>query len=178
MIAMVTVFLLFLIVFGCIGAVRGWAKELLIVISVVLGLAAISLVEDLLGFKNTLFRENVTLQYWFRTVMIFIMIFFGYKSPSFPRLQQATEKRGMIQENLLGFVFGVISGFFVVGTLWSFTSQANYPHFSKFIGAVPAELSDITSRVMNILPPVWLSQPTTIFIVVVISFVFAIVALL
>ncbi len=178
MIAMVTVFMLFLIVFGFIGAVRGWAKELLIVISVVLGLAAISLIEDLLGFKNTLFRDNVTLQYWFRSGMILLMVFFGYKSPSIPRLQQATEKRGMIQENLLGFVFGALSGFFVIGTLWSFANQANYPHFVKFIGSVPAELSDITSRVLNMLPPVWLAQPTTIFIVVVVSFVFAIVALL
>lgn len=178
MIAMVTVFMFFLIVFGCIGAARGWAKELLIVISVILGLAAISLVEDLLGFKNTLFRENTMLQYWFRSAIILLMVFFGYKSPSLPRLQQATEKRGMIQENLLGFVFGILSGFFVIGTLWSFASQANYPHFAKFITAVPAELSDITSRVMNLLPPVWLAQPTTIFIFVVISFVFAIVALL
>jgi uncharacterized protein YacL len=165
-------------VFGFIGSVRGWAKELLIVIGVVLGLAAISLIEDLLGFKNSLFRDNITLQYWFRTAMVLVMVFFAYKSPSLPRLQRATEKRGMIQDSLLGFVFGILSGFFVIGTLWSFSNQANYPHFAKFIGVVPAELSDFTSRVLNMLPPVWLAQPTTIFIVVVVSFVFAIVVLL
>ena len=66
MIAMVTVFAMFLIMFGLIGAVRGWAKEMLIIFSVILALAAISLVEDLLGFKNTLFKNNLTMQYWFR----------------------------------------------------------------------------------------------------------------
>ena len=172
---MVTVFAMFLLIFGFIGSVRGWAKELLIVISVVLGLAAISLVEDLLGMKNTLFRTNISLQYWFRTLLILVLVFFGYQSPSLPRLQKATEKRGKIQDSLLGFVFGLVSGFFVIGTLWSFASQAQYPNLMKYIGPVPAELSDLTTRVMNLLPPVWLDQPTTVFIFIVVAFIFAIV---
>jgi uncharacterized membrane protein YfcA len=172
---MVTVFAMFLLIFGFIGSVRGWAKELLIVISVVLGLAAISLVEDLLGMKNTLFRNNISLQYWFRTLLILVLVFFGYQSPSLPRLQKATEKRGKIQDSLLGFVFGLVSGFFVIGTLWSFASQAQYPNLMKYIGPVPAELSDLTTRVMNLLPPVWLDQPTTVFIFIVVAFIFAIV---
>lgn len=175
MLAMVTVFAMFLLIFGFIGSVRGWAKELLIVISVVLGLAAISLVEDLLGMKNTLFRNNISLQYWFRTLLILVLVFFGYQSPSLPRLQKATEKRGKIQDSLLGFVFGLVSGFFVIGTLWSFASQAQYPSLLKYIGPVPAELSDLTTRVMNLLPPVWLDQPTTVFIFIVVAFIFAIV---
>jgi uncharacterized membrane protein YfcA len=166
---------MFLLIFGFIGSVRGWAKELLIVISVVLGLAAISLVEDLLGMKNTLFRNNISLQYWFRTLLILVLVFFGYQSPSLPRLQKATEKRGKIQDSLLGFVFGLVSGFFVIGTLWSFASQAQYPNLMKYIGPVPAELSDLTTRVMNLLPPVWLDQPTTVFIFIVVAFIFAIV---
>ncbi len=68
MIAMVTVFGMFLFLFGLIGAVRGWAKEMLVIFSVILALAAISLVEDLLGFENTLFKNNLNLQYWFRTI--------------------------------------------------------------------------------------------------------------
>jgi uncharacterized membrane protein YfcA len=174
MIAMVTVFAMFLLMFGLIGAVRGWAKELLVVFSVILALAAISLVEDLLGFKNTLFKNNIIWQYWFRTILTVIMVFFGYQSPSLPRFKAATEKRERIQDHLLGFVMGVLSGFFVIGTLWAFSSQAQYPILKPYIQGVPPELSHITDQVLNLLPPVWLDQPTTIFIFVVVAFIFAI----
>lgn len=175
MIAMVTVFMMLLIIFGFIGAVRGWAKELLIVFSVGLALAAITLVEDLLGFKNTLFKSNLSLQFWFRTGMLGFMILFGYTGPSLARLAKATEKRGKIQDSILGFVFGLISGFFVIGTIWSFAHQANYPMISKYVAAVPPELNDLTQRVLDILPPVWLDKPTTIFIFVVVAFIFAVI---
>jgi hypothetical protein len=175
MIAMVVVFGMFLFTFGLIGAVRGWAKEMLVIFSVILALAAISLVEDLLGFKNTLFKTNPTLQYWFRTITVVVMVFFGYQSPSLPRFKTATEKRDRIQDHLLGFIMGVFSGYFVVGTLWAFSSQAQYLYLSPYIQGVPPELSHITDQVLNLLPPVWLDQPTTIFIFVVLAFIFAIV---
>lgn len=175
MIAMVMVFAMFLLMFGLIGAVRGWAKELLIVFSVILALAAISLVEDLLGFKNTLFKNNVTMQYWFRTILVVVMVFFGYQSPSLPRFKTATEKRDRIQDHMLGFIMGLLSGYFVVGTLWSFSGQAKYPILVDYIQGVPQSLSNITNQVLNLLPPVWLDQPTTIFIFVVVAFIFAIV---
>ena len=122
---------MFLLLFGLIGSVRGWAKELLVVFSVILALAAISLAEDLLGLNNILFKNDVTLQYWVRTCTVLAMVFFGYQSPSLPRLAKATEKRGKIQDSILGFVFGILSGFFVVGTLWSFGSQAQYPALAE-----------------------------------------------
>jgi uncharacterized membrane protein YfcA len=175
MIAMVTVFAMFLFMFGMIGAVRGWAKELLVVFSVILALAAISLVEDLLGFKNTLFKNNISLQYWFRTGLIVVLVFFGYQSPSLPRFKIATEKRDRIQDHLFGFVMGVLSGYFVIGSLWAFSSQAQYPGLAQYIQGVPAELSHVTDQVLNLLPPIWLDSPTTIFILVVVSFIFAIV---
>jgi uncharacterized membrane protein required for colicin V production len=175
MIAMVTVFMMFLLIFGFIGVVRGWAKELLIVFSVVLALAAISLVEDLLGFKNTLFKNNLSLQFWFRIGVLGFMILFGYTGPSMARLAKATEKRGKIQDSILGFVFGLVSGFFVIGTIWSFAEQAQYPVIAKYVAAVPPELNDLTQRVLNLLPPVWLNKPTTIFIFVVVSFIFAVI---
>jgi hypothetical protein len=175
MIAMVTVFAMFLLMFALIGAVRGWAKELLVVFSVILALAAITLVEDLLGFKNTLFKNNITLQYWFRTILVGVMVFFGYQSPSLPRFKTATEKRERIQDHMLGFVMGLLSGYFVIGTIWAFSSQAQYPLIANYIQGVPPALSNITDQVLNLLPPIWLNQPTTIFIFVVIAFIFAIV---
>jgi uncharacterized membrane protein YfcA len=175
MIALVTVFGMFLFTFGLIGAVRGWAKEMLVSFSVILALAAIALVEDLLGFKNTLFKNNASLNYWFRVITVVFMVFFGYQSPSLPRFAKATERRTRFQDNLLGFFMGLISGYFVVGTLWSFTSAAGYPYLKEYITPVTPALNDITNRVLSYLPPVWLDAPTTIFIFVVVAFIFAIV---
>ncbi len=175
MIAMVAVFGMFLLLFAFIGSVRGWAKEVLVIISVILALAVISLFEDLLNLEAILFNGNTTLQYWFRTLTVGLLVLFGYQSPSLPRLQKAIEKRGKIQDNILGFFFGIFSGYFVMGTLWSFSSQAMYPMLDKYVQAVPPELSDITERVLNLLPPMWLDEPVTIFISVVVSFIFAII---
>lgn len=175
MIAFVAVFFIFMLFFGFIGAVRGWAKELLVIISVILALAAITLVEDLLGLKNSLFANNPSLQYWFRMITLCAMVFFGYLSPTLPRFQKASEKRARIQDHLLGFVFGLLSGYFVFGTLWSFSSQAGYPNFERFIQPVPNELVELNNTVMNALPPMWLDSPTIIFIIVVLSFIFALI---
>ncbi len=129
MIAMVAVFGMFLLLFAFIGSVRGWAKEVLVIISVILALAVISLFEDLLNLEAILFNGNTTLQYWFRTLTVGLLVLFGYQSPSLPRLQKAIEKRGKIQDNILGFFFGIFSGYFVVGTLWSF-SKSGYVSYA------------------------------------------------
>ncbi|MCC7128800.1 MAG: hypothetical protein B6D39_05080 [Anaerolineae bacterium UTCFX2] len=174
MIAFVAFFFIFLIFFGFIGTVRGWAKEFLVIVSVILALAFITLMEDLVGLRNNLL-SNPSVQYWFRIIVIAVLVFFGYLSPSLPRFQKASEKRARISEHILGFFIGMISGFFVIGTLWSFASQANYPNLERFIRPVPNELVELNNAVMNILPPVWLNSPTVIFIVVVLTFIFAMI---
>jgi hypothetical protein len=45
MVSLLFVFWMFIILFGVIGANRGWAKELLVVCSVILALAFIVLIE-------------------------------------------------------------------------------------------------------------------------------------
>jgi hypothetical protein len=104
-----------------------------------------------------------------------VMVFFGYQSPSLPRFKTATEKRDRIQDHLLGFIIGLLSGYFVIGTLWAFSTQAKYPILAPYIQGVPPDLSNITDQVLHLLPPIWLNQPTIIFIFVVVAFIFAIV---
>jgi len=174
MIALVTVFFMFLLLFGLMGAVRGWGKELLVVFSVLLALAVITLAEDSVGLKNSLLKNNEA-RYWFRTIVTIVLVFFGYQSPSLPRFKIATEKRDRIQDHLFGFVMGLLSGYFVVGALWSFASQAKYPFLDGLVQNPPAELKAITDMVMSKLPPVLFDQPITIFISVVVAFVFAII---
>lgn len=174
MISMVAVFFMFIIMFGFIGASRGWAKEILVVASVILTLAVISLIEDLLGL-NKLFVANKSLQYWIRMSILIVLVFFGYQSPKVQRIAKATERRGVIGEKLLSFLFGMISGFFVIGTAWAFSWEAGYPLLIGHIAAAPQKLADETNRILTWLPPVWLNEPLKVFIALVVIFIFVII---
>jgi len=175
MIAMVIVFFLFLFTFGCIGSMRGWAKELLVIFSVIVGLALISVLENLLPVIGPFLKSNPMIEFWERTLIILGMTLFGYQSPKFSRIGKSVEKRDRIGDFLLGIVVGIMSGYFVVGTLWSIWNAANYPLAGDYISAPPASIADTTQRILNILPPVWLGKAPNIYIAVVLSFVFVIV---
>ena len=173
---MVAVFWMFIAIFGFIGSMRGWAKEVLVIFSIVLALALISVMENLIPFLGPFLVSNPMLQYWVRIIVVILMTFFGYQSPKFSRLTKSTEKRDRIQDVLLGLFIGLISGYFVFGTLWSFTNSANYPILIKYISPAPANLAEATQNLLKILPPLWLGKPPTIYIAVVLAFIFVIVA--
>lgn len=173
MIALVMVFFLFLVFFGFIGASRGWAKEVLVIASVILALAVITLLEDLLKLDQIV--RNAVVWYWIRIFILFSLVLFGYQSPKVSRISKATEKRAQIGDWLLGLVMGVFSGYFVYGTAWYFSDAAKYPLISDFIRPPAANFAELTESVMGILPPTWLDSPLTVFIAVVVIFVFVIV---
>jgi hypothetical protein len=173
MIALVMVFLVFLIFFGFIGASRGWAKEVLVIASVILALAIITLLEDLLKLDQMI--KNDVVWYWIRMFILFTMVLFGYQSPKVQRISKATEKRAQIGDWILGFLMGMISGYFVVGTAWYYSNEAGYPLINEFIRPPAANFAEATERVLAILPPTWLDTPLAVFVAVVFIFVFVII---
>jgi uncharacterized membrane protein required for colicin V production len=173
MIALVMVFLMFLILFGFIGASRGWAKEVLVIASVILALAIITLLEDLLKLDQLI--KNATVWYWIRMFILFTLVLFGYQSPKVQRISKATEKRAQIGDWILGFLMGMISGYFVVGTAWYFSNVAKYPLINEYIRPPAANFAEATERVLAILPPTWLDTPLSVFIALVVIFVFVII---
>jgi uncharacterized membrane protein required for colicin V production len=173
MIALVMVFLVFLIFFGFIGASRGWAKEVLVIASVILALAVITLLEDLLKLDQMI--KNDVVWYWIRMFILFTLVLFGYQSPKVQRISKATEKRAQIGDWILGFLMGMISGYFVVGTAWYFSNEAGYPLINEFIRPPAANFAEATERVLAILPPTWLDTPLAVFVAVVFIFVFVII---
>lgn len=173
MIALVMVFVIFLIFFGVIGASRGWAKEVLVIASVILALAVISLLEDLLNLDR--FVRSDIVWYWIRMFILLGLVLFGYKSPKVQRLSKATEKSAFVGDWILGLIMGILSGYFVIGTVWYFSEAANYPLIGDYITKPTGGLVDATQRVLNILPPTWLDTPLTVFIAVVLIFIFVII---
>lgn len=178
MIALVMVFYLFLTLFGIIGSMRGWAKELLVIFSIIVALSLIWVLENLIPVVNTMIKSNEVIRYWVRTGIVLSLTFFGYQSPKFSRLAKAAERRDRIQDTLLGLILGVLSGYFVIGSLWHYASQANYPALAKYISEPNADALAATRLVMGILPPVWLGVAPNVIIAVVMAFIFVIVVFL
>ena len=63
----------------------------------------------------------------------------------------------------------------MVGTYWYFSNVANYPLINEYIRPPASNFAEATERVLAILPPTWLDTPLTVFIAVVLIFIFVIV---
>ena len=216
MISLVVVFYLFVSVFAVIGGLRGWAKGLIVIFSVVLTLFVIWVFETYIGVVTTPFvdidaqygyvsqedadsadivvippdelvifsklpddeaRDNYCTQYWLRTGILIVVIFFGYQTPSVLARLGRSAGREKIQDFLLGLVLGGVNGYLIVGTLWSYMHSAHYP-FEPYI-IVPDkgldQLFDTASSIISALPPAWLSTTPIIFIAICLAFLFVLV---
>jgi hypothetical protein len=175
-VSILVVFYMFLILFAIIGAMRGWAKEILVGFSVILAMALIVILETLMPVLRDFLTRDATIQFWSRTVIVTLLVFFGYQSPKLTQLSKALNRRDQIQDVLLGLILGVVSGYLIIGSLWSFMAAADYP-FAPYITAPQSgqPLGDAALRIVQYLPPVWLGKTPNVFIAVVFAFIFVIV---
>ena len=173
MISLNFTFWLLVLLFGLIGMMRGWAKELLVSFSVVLGLAFNSLLMRYVPVIKAL-PSNETPLFWIRITIVIILVFFGYQTVGLPRFaSKATREK--LQDSLLGFVVGALNGFLVFGTVWYYLAEANYP-FSDFISP-PIQgtpMGDAALSLIPILAPRLLGEPA-IYFAVMLCFIFVLV---
>jgi len=172
MISLTFAFWLLVVLFGLIGMMRGWAKELLVTFSVVLGLAFTHLLQRYVPLVNTL-PTNETPIFWIRTVIIFTLVFFGYQTVGLPRFatKAAREK---LQDSLLGFVLGAMNGYLIIGTAWFYLDQAKYP-FEYITAPVPGTtMGDAALHLIPMLAPRLLGEPA-IYFAVMLCFIFVLV---
>lgn len=173
MVSLSFVFWMYVILFGVIGGMRGWAKELLVTFSVILALSFTTLLEHYVPFvRDVLQKENVTLFFWLRTTILGLVIFFGYQTPHLSRFA-AKMTREKFQDILLGAFLGAINGYLIAGTLWYYMADAAYP-FTKFITAPSGDIAKIAEAMLHYMPPKLLGIPG-IYFAVVIAFIFVIV---
>jgi xanthosine utilization system XapX-like protein len=92
MVSLLVFFYIFVFIFGIIGAARGWAKEMLVIFSIILALALIAVVEELLPFTRNLLAGATLSLFWFRTDRAAAQ-FFGYQTPR-QALLRPTKRRG------------------------------------------------------------------------------------
>jgi len=172
MVSLVVVFWMYVILFGIIGAMRGWAKELLVMFSVILALFFITVLELFVPFiRDVLSFGNGAPLFWIRVGITAILVLFGYQTPNIPKLAGNNRfVRERLQDVLLGIFIGMVNGYFVMGSIWSFLDDAKYP-FPTIISAPTGDVLTLVNKYVAILPPHILGSPA-IYFAVAIAFAF------
>lgn len=174
MMALSVVFWAFVILFGIIGAMRGWAKETLVFFAMVLALFLNTVIETYIGgVRDALAAQPPFSQFAIRAGLFVALAFFGYQTPHLPGLE-GKFARDKLQDVLLGLVLGMVNGYMIIGTLWHFLHVTGYPLAS----VQPPPPDDVrTLAYVHYLPPNMLGVPY-IFFAVGAAFVFVIVVFL
>ena len=173
MMSLAVVFWMYVILFAIIGGMRGWAKEILVSFSVILALAFIALLEHYVPFvRDVLLPQKSHVLFWIRTVILIMLVFFGYQTVNFQRISGKVT-REKLEHAILGIVIGAINGYLIAGTVWFYMSDANYP-FANIISAPTGTVATIAENMLRYMPPRLLGIPG-IYFAVVISFIFVIV---
>jgi hypothetical protein len=179
MVGLNVLFWFFVFLFGVIGLMRGWAKELLVFASAILGLFIIEMLETFVSFVKT----NLAVSpgpglFWMRLIIFVVLAFFGYQSPNIPKLASSGRfARERLQDALLGFFLGAVNGFFLFGSIWFFLQDAGYPYPGVVSDPAGTQFAEAADTLFKLLPPVWLGSPAIYFAVAVV-FVFILVVFL
>jgi uncharacterized membrane protein required for colicin V production len=173
---MVTINFLFwflVILFGFIGAMRGWAKELMVTFSVILALAFSQLMEKYVPLFKTIAPESQLL-FWFHTVVLGILVFFGYQTVNISRFAPKA-RREQLSDSLLGFFLGAINGYLIFGSILLYMSAAGFPFGDLISAPVPGTpQGDAALNLIKFMPPRLLGEPWMYFAVI-LSFIFVII---
>jgi len=185
MIPLNTVFWGLVFLFGMVGALRGWAKEILVTSSVFLSMFMQQVFgQYVLGPTNPylpmLLRvsdevappaEYSPTQFGVCMTLLLVLTFFGYASPTIVGQVGSKAARERLQDALLGFFLGVVNGFLIFGTAWFYVHKVGYE-----IGGIlaPGDQTAAWTIATEYLVPVWLTVPA-LYVLIAIAFVFIII---
>lgn len=170
MITLNALFWVFVALFAGIGAMRGWAKELLVTLSVIVAIFVILLMEQYVPFMQAFLAQGGEQRILtVRVVIVVLMVFFGYQIPKNQRISEVM-MRERIQDSLLGIVIGLINGYLIAGTLLYYIHTTNYPF--PFLSPSPPDALEFISY----MPPAWLGIPAIYFaLAIVVVFVMVVI---
>jgi hypothetical protein len=159
------VFWMLVFLFGVIGAMRGWAKELLVTVSVLVALFIMNILGQFGPFK--IFTPPLGSKgFWAPAIILMVMVIIGYQTPMIVRLASGKLVREKFSDMLLGFFIGLLNGYLIFGCLWFFMIQAGYP-FAPAITAPPPP----PPFIVDYLPPSYL-QGFVLYGAVAVAFIF------
>ena len=172
MMSIVYVFWMYVILFSVIGAMRGWAKELLVSFSVILALTTNHVLRRYIPLVEALPPESTSL-FWIRSMIVITLVYFGYQTVISVARLASRAARERLQDTLFGIFMGGINGYLISGTILSYLHEAKYP-FSNIVSAPEGAILTSDETMMNWMPPHLLGEPGVYFAVL-ICFIFVIV---
>jgi hypothetical protein len=173
MMSIVYVFWMYVALFGVIGAMRGWAKELLVAFSVILSLALNHVLRQYIPIARNLGETDPSL-FWVRTIILLVLVYFGYQTVvSIPHLASRAA-RERLQDTLFGAILGGLNGYFVAGSILYYINVANYPFPEVISRPSDPAVVDAVNQMMLYMPPQLLGEPG-IYFAIILAFVFVLV---
>jgi len=173
MVSLAFVFWMYVILFAIIGGMRGWAKEIVVSFSVILALTFTTLLSNYIPFiRDVLQKDSKPLYFWLRTIILILLVFFGYQTPNIARFA-AKMTREKLQDIILGAVIGALNGYLIAGTIWFYLADAGYP-FTHIINTPTGDMATAAEAMLHYMAPKLLGIPG-IYFAVVIAFMFVIV---
>ncbi len=176
MISLDVLFYIFIFIFALIGAIRGWAKEVIATFGTILGLFILTVLETFVpAVKSYLTNSPITSRIGFQSLIFGFIVFCAYQTPNLPFFGQNQRfQRARLQDTILGFMIGAANGFMIFGTIWFFVHQGNYP-FSFIIEPIAnTPTGEAALQMVALLPPAWLVTPF-IYFAVALAFMFVLV---
>ena len=173
MMSIVYVFWMYVILFAVIGAMRGWAKELLVAFSVILSLALNHVLRRYIPIARDLGETDPSL-FWVRTVILLVLVYFGYQTVvSIPHLASRAA-REKLQDTLFGAILGGLNGYLIAGTILYYINVADYPFQEVVSKPTDPNVLQAVNQMMLYMPPQLLGEPA-IYFAIILAFVFVLV---
>lgn len=173
MVPIQTMFIGLILLFGIIGGLRGWAKELLVCFSVILArfieMVLLRYVPVINTSLQTLASSDAKTWLYVRSMLFIITISFGYATTIISTLLGTRARKEKLQDTLLGFFLGAINGFLIVGMLWGFLHAKGYD-----LWGITAPTATQALGIIPYLPNEWLEGPT-LLVAVAIAFAFVLI---
>ena len=173
MMSIVYVFWMYVILFGVIGAMRGWAKELLVAFSVILSLALNHVLRKYIPLAANMAETDPSL-FWVRTIILLVLVYFGYQTVvSIPHLASRAA-RERLQDTLFGAILGGINGYIVSGSILYYVHIADYSFQNVITKPTDPTLLQTVNQMMLYMPPQLLGEPG-IYFAIILAMVFVLV---
>lgn len=141
MVSILVVFFMMVILFGVVGYLRGWQREIIAMAGLIASIALLSqfgyeVASFIGGFRtpdptaidpNAPFRQ----QFWIQAAVLSLIAFFSYQVA---RLAQQVGSgrlgerlRSGLESRVTGLLFGLINGYLYIGSLWGFLEYRLMP---------------------------------------------------
>ncbi|MCD4685409.1 MAG: CvpA family protein [Anaerolineae bacterium] len=139
-----------MLMFGTIGYMRGYTKELVATSGIVLALFTLKQFETLITDPLTSGAPHS--KFWFQAIILGLFAFFSYQTPV-KTFASLPDRKG-VQDGVLGGLVGSFNGYLLFGSLWWYMDQLGYPFSPNVID--PVGPTTTSADVAEILPLEWM----------------------